>query len=117
MHVACLVRWIEVSGRTHCAACGEVLRGVAVRKRVTVRTRAKRGAWLVLFATAFVVPVYFTTILMHNASADHSYFLAAFLLCYEVLVCATILGAWAQLPRASTRAVHIELPASARVTP
>lgn len=79
---------------------------------MTVRTRLKHGVWLVSFATAFVVPVYFTTILMRQASTDHSYSLAAFLLCYEALVFATILAACTKTPVASTRAVHIELPAS-----
>jgi E3 ubiquitin-protein ligase DOA10 len=29
VHLACLVRWIEVSGRMHCAACGEALLGAS----------------------------------------------------------------------------------------
>lgn len=70
VHVACLVRWIETSGKTRCAACGSEFRGVSVTTHVPLRTQAQRVAWFAIVGCLIAVPVYFVVILV--LSSVHS---------------------------------------------
>lgn len=114
VHAACLVRWIEQSGRARCGACDRELRGVTVTRRVTAKARAAYVAWLFVFLGGIAVPAYFTTFLVENALRSESaggIAACVFLLLYECGFCVGLLCAWAKAPPSPVSKVHVDLDA------
>ena len=113
VHVACLVRWIEQSGKTRCAACNDELRGVSVVRKVATRTRAKHVLWLVSIFCALVIPSYFTSFVVRRAfSYQTNGWIAAsvFLILYQGGLCFLSVYAWAKIKLPTVQSVHIQLP-------
>jgi hypothetical protein len=94
VHVACLVRWIETSGKTRCAACGSELRGVSVTTHVPIREHAQRVAWGVVVCCLIALSVYFVAIFVlssvhsgNNGAIAASIVVAAYVLFVGVSWC------------------------------
>ena len=113
VHLACLVRWIEQSGKRRCAACNDELRGVSVTSTVVKYARAKHFMWLVVFVSFMAVPAYFTTMVVENAINRFTagwVFAGVLLTMYvcSIFISGTI--AWAQMRLPRVHKVHVELP-------
>jgi hypothetical protein len=113
VHPACLVRWVEQSGKTRCTACDAPLRGVSVARHVPARARALHCAWPFLFVSLMAIPAWLTSVLVRNALARADTVLLATGVTVALYLCAmsvAILLSWAKSPPAAVRSVHIELP-------
>jgi hypothetical protein len=113
IHVACLVRWIEQSGKTRCAACNDELRGVSVTRNIPTRTRAKHVLWLVSIFCLIVIPSYFTSVVVRRAFNYQTNGLIAasvFLILYQGGLCLVSVSAWAKMKLPTEQRVHIQLP-------
>lgn len=113
VHVACLVRWIEQSGKSRCAACNDELRGVSVTSTVVKRARAKHLLWLAVFSSLMAVPAYFTSIVVQHAIDRLTagwVFASVLLTIYECFICISGVIAWGKMRLPHVQSVHVELP-------
>ena len=117
VHAACLVRWIEQSGKTCCGVCKEELRGVSVVKKVTAKARAVHIAWLLFFLSGCAVPMYFTSVLIQGAIRDDNVgdiVASGILLCYVCGFSVGIFITWCESSPSIVTKVNINLPAPMR---